>query len=134
MRKPLFNYIKRKREKLDYSLTVFGFTTAIASAMLIQVFLCLISYGGMLVNSMPRADKGRTREVAEIVRLRRSAAVGRLILGVLNAPLEEIDPEHYVTKPRRELKAEVAALRSSMRGELRKFCQQNFVNVTPEQL
>jgi hypothetical protein len=81
-----------------------------------------------------KIDLGRTREASEIVRLRRAAAVGRLMLGELHAPLEKIEQEHYVTKPRRELKAEVAALRSSLRGELRRFCQQNFVNASPEKL
>jgi hypothetical protein len=56
------------------------------------------------------------------------------MLGELHTPLEEIDPEYYVTKPRRELKEELTALRSSLRGELRKFCQQNFVNADPEKL
>ncbi len=86
------------------------------------------------MSSVPRTDQGRTREASEIVRLRRAAAVGRLMLGELDAPLEEIGQEYYVAKPRRELKAEVAALRSSLRSELRKFCQQNFVNVNPEKL
>lgn len=83
---------------------------------------------------MLRTDQGRTREAVEIVRLRKAAAVGRLMLGELNAPLEPINQEHYVAKPRRELKAEVDALRSSLRNELRKFCQQNFVDVKPEKL
>ena len=83
---------------------------------------------------LPKTDQGRAREASEIVRLRRAAAVGRLMLGELHAPLDRIEHEHYVAKPRRELKAEVAALRSSLRKELRKFCQQNFVNVSPEKL
>jgi hypothetical protein len=78
--------------------------------------------------------KGRAREAAEIVRLRRAAEVGRLMLGELHRPLEEIRQEDYLGKPRRELKAEVAELRISLRGELRKFCQHNFVNLEPEKL
>src|SRR5690606_5577815 len=87
-----------------------------------------------MMSRLPKTDQGRAREAAEIVRLRRAAAVGRLMLGELHAPLDEIDQEHYVTKPRRELKAELAALRSSLKNELRKFCRQNFVNVSPEKL
>ncbi len=86
------------------------------------------------MSTVPRADQGRAREAAEIVRLRRAAAVGRLMLGELDGPLEEITHGHYVAKARRELKAEVAALRSFLRSELRKFCQQNFVNVDPKKL
>ena len=87
-----------------------------------------------MMSSVRRADQGRAREAGEIVRLRRSAAVGRLMLGELNEPLEKIEQDHYVAKPRRELKAEVAALRSSLRGELHRFCKQNFVDVIPERL
>lgn len=86
------------------------------------------------MSSVRRAGSGRHREVDEIIRLRRAAAVGRLMLGELNAPLERIHREDYLSKPRQELKAEVAALRTSLRAELRKFCQQNFVDVNPERL
>jgi len=81
-----------------------------------------------------KVDSGRHREAAEVVRLRRAAAVGRLMLGELEAPLELIHHEDYASKPRRELKAEVAALRRSLRDELHKFCQRNFVDVNPERL
>lgn len=83
---------------------------------------------------MAKADQGRDREAAEVVRLRRAAAVGRLRLGELDGPLERIRHADYVVKPRRELKAEVAVLRSSLSAELRRFCRQNFVNVDPEDL
>lgn len=83
---------------------------------------------------MAKADKGRDREAAEVVRLRRAAAVGRLMLGELDGPLESIQHADYVTKPRRELKEEKAALRSSLSAELRRFCRQNFVDVEPEDL
>lgn len=86
------------------------------------------------MSTMRKAESGRHREAAEIVRLRRAAAVGRLMLGELDAPLDVIRQEDYVSRPRQELKAEVAALRATLRGELRKFCQQNFVNVNPERL
>lgn len=85
-------------------------------------------------SSLRKADLGRDRDADEIVRLRRAAAVGRLMLGELDAPIELIRREDYVSKPRRELKAEVAALRESLQGELRKFCKRNFVDVNPERL
>jgi hypothetical protein len=81
-----------------------------------------------------KTDQGRYREAFDIVRLKRAAEVGRLMLGQLDASLKEIRQDLYVDKPRRELKAEVAALRSSLRGELLKFCQQNFVDVKPVKL
>lgn len=86
------------------------------------------------MSRLAKNEQGRAREASEIVRLRRAAAVGRLMLGELHAPIENIEQEHYATKPRRDLKAEVAALRSSLRNELRMFCRQNFVNVTPNKL
>lgn len=76
------------------------------------------------MNGVGRRDRGRDREAIEIVRLRRVAAVGRLMLGELNAPLEGIEREQYVAKPRRELKAELASPRSSLQNELRRFCLQ----------
>lgn len=56
------------------------------------------------------------------------------MLGELEAPLEPIRHEDYASNPRRELKAERDALRRSLRGELHKFCQRNFVGVNPERL
>lgn len=86
------------------------------------------------MSAVRKVDSGRNREAAEIVRLRRAAAVGRLMLGELDAPLERIRHEDYATKPRPELKAEVVALRRSLRGELQRFCQRNFFDVNPERL
>jgi hypothetical protein len=83
---------------------------------------------------MPRSKQGRTREAAEIVRLRRAAAVGRLMLGQLNGPIEEIRQEEHVARPRRELKAEISSIRSSLKGELRRFCKENFIDADPEGL
>ena len=81
-----------------------------------------------------KADQGRHREAEEIVRLRRAAAVGRLMLGELNAPLEQIELGDFLVKSRRELKQELASLRVSLRDELRKFCRQNFADVEPQDL
>jgi len=78
--------------------------------------------------------QGRDREAAEIVRLRRAAEVGRLMLGELNEPLRPIREADAVARNRRELKAERDTLRISLRGELQKFCRQNFVDVEPEDL
>jgi len=86
------------------------------------------------MSAVRKVDSGRSREAAEVVRLRRAAAVGRLMLGELKAPLELIRHEDYALKPRRELKAEVTALRQSLQAELHKFCQRNFVGVNPENL
>lgn len=86
------------------------------------------------MSAVRKAESGRHREAAEIVRLRRAVAVGRLMRGDLDVPLEVIRQEDYVSKPRQELKAEVAALRASLRGELRKFCQRNFDDANPERL
>lgn len=55
------------------------------------------------MSAVLRNDSGRNREAAEVVRLRRAAAVGRLMLGELEAPLELIRHEGYASKPRREL-------------------------------
>lgn len=81
-----------------------------------------------------KTTQGREREVAEIIRLRRAAAVGRLMLGELDEPLKPVREEDYVDRPRRELKAELGACRSSLKGELLKFCRRNFQDVAPEDL
>jgi len=79
-------------------------------------------------------DSGREREAAEIVRYKRAAAVGRLLLGELDGPMEPIFVEQYLGRPRRDLKAERAAIRDSLRGEIAKFCRHNFENIRPEDL
>ncbi len=83
---------------------------------------------------MGKVTQGREKEVAEIVRLKRAAEVGRLMLGELDGPLRLIHQEDYANKPRRELKAEAVALRSSLKKELFKFCRRNFRDVAPEDL
>jgi hypothetical protein len=55
---------------------------------------------------MNRASQGRDRETAEIVRLRRAAVAGRLMLGELDGPFEPTRKPNYLAKPRREIKAE----------------------------
>lgn len=79
-------------------------------------------------------DSGREREAAEIVRYKRAAAVGRLLLGELDGPMEPIFVEQYLDKPRRDLKAEREAVRDRLRGEIAKFCRHNFEDIKPEDL
>ena len=47
--------------------------------------------------------QGRDREIAEILRLRRAAEVGRLMLGELNEPLRPMPQSNLVATNRREL-------------------------------
>jgi len=81
---------------------------------------------------MSSIDWGRDREIEEIVRLRRAAAVGRLMLGELDGPLMAICRTEYRAKPRKDLKRKLNLVRTSLKGELKKFCDQNFIDVTPE--
>ena len=53
------------------------------------------------------------------------------MLGELDEPLEPIREADYITKSRREIKAELTALRSSLRTELMMFCHHSLVGVQP---
>jgi hypothetical protein len=77
---------------------------------------------------------GRQRETLEIVRYKKAALVGRLMLGELHGPMEPISVEQFLAKPRKELISERDALRASLRGEIAKFCRNNFVKMEPEDL
>jgi hypothetical protein len=77
---------------------------------------------------------GRQREALEIVRYKKAAAVGRLLLGELTGPMEPISIDRYLTKPRKELTLERDVSRTSLRGEIAKFCRNNFENIEPEDL
>lgn len=79
-------------------------------------------------------DTGREREAAEIVRFKRAAAVGRLLLGELDGPMDPIFIEQYADRPRKDLKAEREAIRAALRGEIAKFCRDNFQDIRPEDL
>lgn len=68
------------------------------------------------------------------MRYRKAAAVGRLLLGELDAPLRDISIDDYLLRNRRELISERDQLRGSLRGELAKFCRDNFENVGAEDL
>lgn len=77
---------------------------------------------------------GRQREAAEIVHYKKAAAVGRLLLGELDGPMDAIAIEQYLKKTRRELVSERDGARASLRGEIAKFCKNNFENVDAEDL
>lgn len=78
--------------------------------------------------------KGREAEIDEIVKMRRAAEVGRLLLGELNGPLAPIFAEGYSGKTRSEIKAERASIRQYLRFEVTKFCQNNFHDLSPRDL
>ena len=48
--------------------------------------------------------------------------------------MEPIAIEQYLNKPRKELISERDASRASLRGEIGKFCRNNFESVEPEDL
>jgi len=77
---------------------------------------------------------GREKEVLEIVRYKKAALVGRLLLGELDGPMEAITAEEFIRKPRKELFSERDALRTHLRKELSNFCQMNFEDMGPEDL
>jgi len=77
---------------------------------------------------------GGQREASEVVRHKKAAAVGRLLLAELDGPMEPIAIEQYLNKPRKELISERDASRASLRGEIQKFCRNNFESVEPEDL
>jgi hypothetical protein len=78
--------------------------------------------------------EGREAEIAEIVKMRRAAEVGRLLLGELNGPLAPIFAEGYSGKTRAEIRAERASIRQYLRAEVTKFCQSNFSDLSPDDL
>lgn len=77
---------------------------------------------------------GRRREVDEIVNLRRAALVGQLLLGELNGPLPPVSPESFNALPRAEIKAQRKHLRATLKGQIAKFCNENFESLTPKDL
>jgi hypothetical protein len=81
-----------------------------------------------------RRLEGREAEIAEIVKMRRAAEVGRLLLGELDGPLAPIFAEGYATKTRVEIRAERTHIRQYLRAEVKKFCQSNFIDLNPDDL
>jgi hypothetical protein len=64
---------------------------------------------------------GRRREAVEIVHRKKAAAVGRLLLGELDGPMEFISIDQYLQKPRKDLMSERSISRESLRGEIANF-------------
>jgi putative transposase len=77
---------------------------------------------------------GRDREIAEIVRAKRAALVGRLLLGELNRPLERIFPDSFANWPRLKLRRQRDVIRAELRGEIAKFCRRNFSGLNEHKL
>lgn len=73
---------------------------------------------------------GRDREIAEIVALKRAAEVGRLLLGELHGPLPRVAPDQFEDWPRKKVKAAIDHFRAKVRGELKEFCDENFVSAS----
>lgn len=75
---------------------------------------------------------GREREVDEIVKYLRAAEVGRLMLGELNGPMQTISKSDYLSMTRAEIRQKRSCVRNFLKGELLKFCRNNFEDVSPE--
>ena len=81
-------------------------------------------------------SKGRDREATRIRKLTRAAAVGRLMLGEFNDWEEFLRPDlqDFASMPRRELRALDSHTRRFLKSELKRFCDRNFEDMTPEAL
>lgn len=83
-----------------------------------------------------KSSSGRVRELREIQKFNQAAAIGRLMLGEFNSWEEFVraaEPD-YSTFRRRALRALREDVRSRLRGEIKKFCDQNFNNMTVSKL
>lgn len=78
--------------------------------------------------------QGRDREIEEIVRMKRAAMVGRLLLGELNGAMEPIFPQGFADMPRSELRLQRETCRRHLKGEIQQFCRTNFDDLGPEDL
>jgi hypothetical protein len=83
---------------------------------------------------MPERRQGRDREIDEIVRMKRAAQVGRLLLGELNGPMASVFPEDFADTPRTDLQKQREGCRVHLKGEIEKFCRRNFDDLVPEDL
>ena len=81
-----------------------------------------------------KMKKGRYIEVEEIVKYKRAAFVGRMLLGEINNEMERIDVDEFIDKPRKEIKTELEGIKKKLQGEINKFCRQNFEGLTPLKL
>ncbi|MFY9573241.1 MAG: hypothetical protein WAV20_17725, partial [Blastocatellia bacterium] len=81
-------------------------------------------------------QSGRQREATLIRQANRAAAVGRLLLGELRDWSEFLEPEvvDLASLPRRQLKSGKADVRGRLSGELRTFCERNFVGMNASRL
>lgn len=78
--------------------------------------------------------KGRNKEVAEIVKYKRAALVGRMMLGEVNSEIESIFPKDFIKLPRKKIKLELEQIKQFLKGELDKFCNKNFIGLSPIKL
>jgi hypothetical protein len=82
------------------------------------------------VNSIAR---GRDREIAEIVNAKRAAFVVRMLLGDVDR-FEEITEDEFREWPRKKLKRQRDVVRRKLAGEIKKFCQMYFRDLTEQKL
>lgn len=80
------------------------------------------------------SKSGREREISEIVRNLRAAQVGKVFLGDADGEMTPVYPEIVQNWPRRKIKAERERIRAYLRGELKKFANNNFPNLKPLKL
>jgi hypothetical protein len=77
---------------------------------------------------------GRDREIAEIVKYLWAAQVGRVFLGDADGEMTPVYPEMIQKWPRWKIKAERERIRNYLRGEVKKFANNNFPNLKPLKL
>jgi hypothetical protein len=77
---------------------------------------------------------GRDREISEIVKYLRAAQVGRVFLGDADGEMSPVYPEMIQDWPRRKIRSERERIRGYLRGEVKKFANNNFPNLKPLKL
>ncbi len=90
----------------------------------------------MSVMTSVSRKKGRDLEVGRIRRTNQAGAVGRLMLGEIKNWEEFLraDTEELETLPRCVLKHAAGDVKKIVSKEVKKFCNQNFENMTEEKL
>lgn len=78
--------------------------------------------------------RGRDRDIAEIIRILRTAQVARVFLGEANGHISPIFPEMVSDWPRKKILGERERIRGYLRGEVNRFCKTNFPNLNPTHL
>lgn len=81
---------------------------------------------------MPKT--GRDKEISEIVKYLRAAQVGRVFLGDADGEMSPVYPEMIQDWPRWKIKSERERIREYLRGEVKKFANNNFPNLKPLKL